>query len=96
MIIETNAILFRNIKESWLARICAEKHRDPIYCSYHDLKYEFFDWIKTQGATINRSRRVLSQGTRPFAYDDTVIIPGTDYIEFVDEHKYLLFMLKYT
>ena len=94
MIMETNTNLFRNIKDDWMRQ--ARQKYDPVYCSYHSLKYEFFDWIKEQGAIINRSRRKLSQGTLPFAYDDTTIIPGTDYIEFVDERKYLLFMLKYS
>lgn len=95
MIIETNSKLFRNIKDTWLKDTCAKKNRNPQYCSFYELKYEFFDWIAEQDAIINRSRRKCSQGTLPFAYDETSIIPGTDYIEFVDEYKYLLFILKY-
>lgn len=93
MIIETNTKLFQNIRYNWLNRVRESDIFQRV--AYQDLKYEFFDWLKDQGATINRSRRKLSASTLPFAYDETTIIPGTDYIEFANEYNYSIFILKY-
>ena len=93
MIMETNTELFRKIKDNWFEQANLKANRQY---SYWELKHEFFDWIKEQGGTINRSRRKESPRTAPFAYDENTLIPGTDYIEFTNEREYLLFVLKYT
>ena len=80
MIIETNINLFYDITNVW----------------NHSARWEncnFFDWLRKQGATVDRSRRKLTPDSE--SYDDTVILHGIDYIKFESEQDFLLFILRY-
>ena len=79
MIIETDTDLFYDIQNVWNCQIYK--------------KYNFFDWINAQGATINRSKRITS--TEVELYSNATIIHGIDYLEFASDQDYFMFVLKY-